>query len=138
MKRLIISQDSGFFLCLPENAIVAFGNGSDVKTSGGQSGIPSPGSENQIPSLVTTAPRVSMEPEQNIRAQIPTQVRAGQCSEQGNEVGHFYSMFLWLIFAALLKLYSNVDMVNFWCIKIWFFWHSNPKVDPLVEHFIGS
>lgn len=62
--------------CVPENAIVAFGNGSDVKTDGGQPGMPSPATDNQSPHLATTAPGVSMETEQNIlKAQIPTQVR---------------------------------------------------------------
>ncbi|TKS87232.1 GDNF family receptor alpha-4 [Collichthys lucidus] len=61
-------------ICL-KNAIVAFGNGSDVKTDAGQPGMPSPATDNQSPHLATTAPGVSMETEQNIlRAQIPTQV----------------------------------------------------------------
>ena len=62
--------------CVPENAIQAFGNGSDVKTGASQPGMPSPATDNQSPHLATTAPGVSMETEQNIlRAQIPTQVR---------------------------------------------------------------
>lgn len=62
---------------LPENAILAFGNGSDVKTGASQPGMPSPATDNQSPHLATTTtPGVSMETEQNIlRAQIPTQVR---------------------------------------------------------------
>lgn len=59
-----------------ENAILAFGNGSDVKTSASQPGMSSPATDNQSPNLATTAPGISMETEQNIlRAQIPTQVR---------------------------------------------------------------
>lgn len=62
--------------CVLENAILAFGNGSDVKTGASQPRMPSPATDNQIPFLATTAPGVSMETEQNIlRAQIPTQVR---------------------------------------------------------------
>lgn len=64
--------------CTPvlENAILAFGNGSDVKTSASQPGMSSPATDNQSPHLATTAPGISMETEQNIlRAQIPTQVR---------------------------------------------------------------
>ncbi|KAF0022034.1 hypothetical protein F2P81_025712 [Scophthalmus maximus] len=58
-----------------ENAIVAFGNGSDVKTDDSQPAMPSPATDKQSPFLATTAPGVSMETEQNIlRAQIPTQV----------------------------------------------------------------
>ncbi|XP_035529527.1 GDNF family receptor alpha-4a [Morone saxatilis] len=61
-------------VCL-KNAILAFGNGSDVKTGSSQPGMPSPATDNQSPHLATTAPGVSMETEQNIlRAQIPTQV----------------------------------------------------------------
>ncbi|XP_029972251.1 GDNF family receptor alpha-4-like [Salarias fasciatus] len=58
-------------VCL-KNAILAFGNGSDVKT--GQPGIPSPAADSLSPNLATTGPGVSMETEQSIlRAQIPTQ-----------------------------------------------------------------
>uniref|UniRef100_A0A3Q3IT96 GDNF/GAS1 domain-containing protein n=1 Tax=Monopterus albus TaxID=43700 RepID=A0A3Q3IT96_MONAL len=61
--------------CVLGNAILAFGNGSDVKTSASQPGMSSPAADNQSPHLATTAPGVSMETEQNIlRAQIPTQV----------------------------------------------------------------
>lgn len=61
---------------LLENAILAFGNGSDVKTGASQPGMPSPATDNQSPFLATTPPGVSMETEQSIlRAQIPTQVR---------------------------------------------------------------
>ncbi|TNN24750.1 hypothetical protein EYF80_065124 [Liparis tanakae] len=62
--------------CVPENAIVAFGNGSDEKRGAGQPGAPSPTADDQRPHVATTAPGVSMETEQSIlRAQIPTQVR---------------------------------------------------------------
>ncbi|CAB1439073.1 unnamed protein product [Pleuronectes platessa] len=61
-------------VCL-KNSILSFGNGSDVKTGAGQPGIPSPATDVQSPISTTSAPDVSMEPEQNIlRAQIPTQV----------------------------------------------------------------
>ncbi|KAF3700801.1 GDNF family receptor alpha-4 [Channa argus] len=61
-------------VCL-KNAILAFGNGSDVKTSASQPGMSSPATDNQSPHLATTAPGISLETEQNNqRAQIPTQV----------------------------------------------------------------
>lgn len=61
---------------VPENAIQAFGNGSDVKTGASQPGVSSPATDNHSPHLATTAPGIAMETEQNIlRAQIPTQVR---------------------------------------------------------------
>ncbi|KAM9777417.1 GDNF family receptor alpha-4a [Neosynchiropus ocellatus] len=58
-------------ICL-KNAILAFGNGSDVKTGAGQATTPT---DNHIrPQLASTAPGVTMETEQNVlRAQIPTQ-----------------------------------------------------------------
>lgn len=59
-----------------ENAISAFGNGSDVKTSESQQGMPSPAADSHSPHFSTAAPGVSMETEHNVlRAQIPTQVR---------------------------------------------------------------
>lgn len=62
--------------CVAENAILAFGNGSDVKTGASQPGMSSPATDSNSPHLATTAPGVSMETEQNVlRAQIPTQVR---------------------------------------------------------------
>uniref|UniRef100_A0A3B5L7M9 GDNF family receptor alpha 4a n=1 Tax=Xiphophorus couchianus TaxID=32473 RepID=A0A3B5L7M9_9TELE len=61
-------------VCL-KNAILAFGNGSDVKTGASQPGMSSPATDSHSPHLATTAPGVSMETEQNVlRAQIPTQV----------------------------------------------------------------
>lgn len=75
-KLPVVSALSRVSAPLLENAILAFGNGSDVKTSASQPGMPSPATDNQSPFLATTAPGVSMETEQNIlRAQIPTQVR---------------------------------------------------------------
>lgn len=62
--------------CVLENAILAFGNGSDVKTGASQPGMPSPAMDNQSPHLATTTPGILMETEQNtLRAQIPAQVR---------------------------------------------------------------
>lgn len=59
-----------------ENAILAFGNGSDVKTGASQPGVSSPAMDNQNPHLATTTPGILMETEQNtLRAQIPAQVR---------------------------------------------------------------
>ncbi|KAF6718331.1 GDNF family receptor alpha-4, partial [Oryzias melastigma] len=61
-------------VCL-KNAISAFGNGSDVKTSESQQGMPSPAADSHSPHFSTAAPGVSMETEHNVlRAQIPTQV----------------------------------------------------------------
>ncbi|RVE56945.1 hypothetical protein OJAV_G00211300, partial [Oryzias javanicus] len=61
-------------VCL-KNAILAFGNGSDVKTSENQPGMPSPAADSHSPHFSTAAPGVSMETEHNVlRAQIPTQV----------------------------------------------------------------
>lgn len=59
-----------------ENAILAFGNGSDVKTGASQPGVPSPATDNHSPHLATTTPGAIVETEQNtLRAQIPAQVR---------------------------------------------------------------
>ncbi|XP_061750898.1 GDNF family receptor alpha-4a isoform X2 [Nerophis ophidion] len=61
-------------VCL-KNAILAFGNSSDVKTGGGQPGIPSPTVHSPW-ATASAAPGVSMETEQNIlREQIPTRVK---------------------------------------------------------------
>lgn len=74
------------FFCrsfLLENAILAFGNGSDVKTGAGQAGIPSPATDNHSPHMATTTGGVLMETEQNtLRAQIPAQVRRDGSSVQ--------------------------------------------------------
>ncbi|KAM6961243.1 GDNF family receptor alpha-4a [Aplochiton taeniatus] len=60
--------------CL-KNAILAFGNGTEVKTSASQPGMPSPATENHSQRLATTTAGITMETEQNIlRVQIPTQV----------------------------------------------------------------
>ncbi|XP_069392223.1 GDNF family receptor alpha-4a [Paralichthys olivaceus] len=111
-------------VCL-KNSILAFGNGSDVKTGAGQPGMPSPATDNQSPFLATTAPGVSMETEQNIlRAQIPTQVNENDrlwgdegdstlpspgLSDHGAEPVHL-SLLLglgWLLPAVLLLLLSD-------------------------------
>lgn len=69
-----VDADRNSSLCLPENAIQAFGNGSDVKT--GQPGTSTPASHPQSPQLSTSTAGAMAEPEQNtLRAQIPAQVR---------------------------------------------------------------
>lgn len=74
--------------CVLENAILAFGNGSDVKTGGSQPGMPSPAMDNQSPHLATTTPGVLMETEQNtLRAQIPAQVRQDGSFVQSKQRG---------------------------------------------------
>lgn len=63
--------------CLLENAIQAFGNGSDVKTGAGPPGTSPPVTDRQNPPLPTGTTGGMVEPEQNTaRAQIPAQVRA--------------------------------------------------------------
>lgn len=61
---------------VPENAILAFGNGSDVKTGASQAGMASPATDQHSTYFASTTPGVIMETEQNtLRAQIPAQVR---------------------------------------------------------------
>lgn len=62
--------------CVAENAILAFGNGSDVKTGAIQPRMPSPATDTQSQHLANTTPGIAMETEQKVlQSQIPTQVR---------------------------------------------------------------
>ena len=62
---------------LPENAIQAFGNGSEVKTGGEAAGTSTPAGAGRSPQLSSSTAGVMLEAELSTRrAQTPAQVRA--------------------------------------------------------------